>query len=420
MTTYNLDTYIDFSKLITDPQYATNNYLSVKKQKSVENVSETFSDSYLYLIQYMKYKLTPANNKELGMFRSVLIDGKQILAFSPPKSRPFETFEAENRDISNLRMMEFCEGTMINVFYNSLRGDWEVATRGNIGARCSFYKNCPKTFRTMFLEAMNDLDMEFAYFDKTKSYSFVMQHPDNRIVVPFKEKKLILTNIYSFNGFEVHEASASDVQKEAEKLKCSVPNALNKVVDVENKSMLEIQDLFTTINQDYRIVGAMFINPSTGDRTKIRNSTYEYVRHLKGNSPKLQFQYYNLRKLGKVKEYLHYYPESYTEFDKMRRQLHQWTSTLYRNYCSCYIKKKAILKDFPYQFRPHMFALHKIYLDTFRQEYGYISWDIVKNYANNLEPPRLMFAINYNSNKNKVEHHKVNVEKILTATQNSL
>ena len=42
---------------------------------------------------------------------------------------------------------------------------------------------------------------------------------------------------------------------------------------------------------DYKILGYVYYNKNNGYRMKIRNPNYETVRHLKGNTPKIQFQY---------------------------------------------------------------------------------------------------------------------------------
>ena len=413
-THYDLNQYADFTRVINDNKYALEKHLTVKKQKAVENSS----NNYLYLLQYIKKKLNYSNCASLGQFRSVITDGTKIIAFSPPKSVDFDLFKEKCGIFENINVSEFCEGTMVNLFYNVNRNDWELSTRGNIGARCHFYQYSPKTFRAMFLEAMNSLGMEFNLFDQTKSYSFVLQHPENRIVVPFKEKQLILTNIYSFEGFTVYQEEDGFVKKEALRFHCGYPRALHTIIKSPCDSFEAIADHLNTMAEDYRIVGAIFTDPKTGMRTKLRNPTYEYVRQLKGNSPKIQFQYYNLRKLGKVREFLYYYPEMRIKFSEFRKELHKWTNALLKNYTLCYIRKSAPLKEFPFPFRPHMFQLHQIYLDILRETRSYVSRNVVIDYVNNLESPRLMFAINYNYNKNQVKCHTADVEQVLTQESN--
>ena len=120
---------------------------------------------------------------------------------------------------------------------------------------------------------------------------------------------------------------------------------------------------------------------------------------MKGNSPKIQYQYLNLRQTNKVTEFLYYYPESRKEFGKLRKQLHGWTNQLYQNYINCYIKKQKPLKEFPYNFKIHMFNLHMLYIDELRGEKSFVSKKVVVDYVNNLPPPKLMYSLNYIYNK---------------------
>ena len=82
---------------------------------------------------------------------------------------------------------------------------------------------------------------------------------------------------------------------------------------------------------------------------------------LKGNTPKIQFHYYCLRKNGLVRDFLQFYPEYKDEFRQLRRDMHIFTDTLYQNYIQCYIKKEKV-KEYPYNFKIHMFNLHKFTL----------------------------------------------------------
>ena len=48
---------------------------------------------------------------------------------------------------------------------------------------------------------------------------------------------------------------------------------------------------YASMNTPYNILGVVLKNSLTGDRAKIRNPVYEQVRKLRGNQPKLQYQY---------------------------------------------------------------------------------------------------------------------------------
>ena len=141
------------------------------------------------------------------------------------------------------------------------------------------------------------------------------------------------------------------------------------------------------------------IDKKTGWRTKFRSKNYEKVKHLKGNSPKMQYHYYHLRQQGLVKSFLQYYPEYKKLFFDMRANLHDWSNQLYKNYRECFINKQKPLKNYPYNFKTHMYALHELYLYDLKSMGQYINKNEIIKYVNNLPPPRLMYAVNYNLRK---------------------
>ena len=368
----------------------------------------------LCLIKYTKSYLNIKNYTTLGLFRSVIIDPlrNEIVCFSPPKSIPFDNF-VKNNTLEHCNLTKFHEGTMINLFFNKYTSEWEIATRSNIGGNYKFYKDTKSTFRQMFLEAMINIGLEFSMLKKNYSYSFVLQHPGNRIVVPINTMKLILTNVYMFKDFKVYEIQSSffnTEQKEEGAALDLLGDVISPVEEISKEKYTDnihsdegwekIKEDYSRMDIEYTCVGIQIYNSHTGHRTKLRNPSYEHVKRLKGNNPKIQFQYYNLRKSGKVREFLQYYPEYKSEFSKLREELHSWTNQLWENYKECFVKKIRKLDSYPFQFRPHLYKLHQLYLNTLREIGYYISKDQVIKYINDLPSARLMFAVNYNYKKN--------------------
>ena len=157
------------------------------------------------------------------------------------------------------------------------------------------------------------------------------------------------------------------------------------------------------MNTSYDIMGVVIYNNLTGERMKIRNPVYEQVRCLRGNQPKLQYQYLSLRKEGKVADFLKFYPENKKEFTAFRDQIHLFTSTLFANYIACYVKKEKPLKEFADQYRTHMFNIHKIYMDDLREKKLFITNTTVITYVNNLHPSLLMYCLNFQMRKRNVD-----------------
>ena len=383
--TIHLDQYFDIASLPNCPENLQ--YKTVIREDTVK----------WYFLQYIKNNLCEANYKTTGLFRSVLTDGKKIYVYSPPKALPFSSVKDDN--YNDYILEELVEGTMINLFWNDYLNEWDIATKNSLGGKYSFYQDNKKTFRTMFLEAMNNQQIEFDHFNKNLCYSFVLQHPDNRVVIPFNTARIVLIGLYKIEGTNVTVL---------DKLQCKVPNmlfpkTLEQYTDYKGSSWQDLKDYFNQMNLDYRITGTNIYSPSTGLRSKLRNPTYEYVRRLKGNSPKIQFQYYSLRQVGKVGEFLKYYKEYRTTFSQLRNDLHQFTMQIWGNYKRCYVQKEKPLIEFPKKFRVHMFNLHQIYLNDLRELGHYISRQIVIKYVNSLEPAKLMYSMNYDLRHCKME-----------------
>ena len=190
MTTLSIDlsNHVNLSELPSVPKGL------FAKKISVTYDEESQEKTNWYFVQYIKHTLCYDTYKTHGLFRSVLTDGKTIQVFSPPKSLPFDLMKKENYD--DFQLEELVEGTMINLFWNNYLNDWELATKSSIGGKYSFYQDNKKTFRTMFLEALNHQHMELEDLNKNLCYSFILQHPENRIVIPFKHPRVVLAAMY--------------------------------------------------------------------------------------------------------------------------------------------------------------------------------------------------------------------------------
>ena len=381
---YKPNDYANLAKLVEDKLYADSKDILVKQF------------DHLFVLKYNKSKLTTENINSLGLFRSIIVNKNgEIISFAPPKSLDFDIFSQSN-NYEECFIQHFPEGTMINVFFDKHIDDWQISTRSTIGAKCNFNMDSNITYRYMFLDAMNHIGLEFEDLNKTCCYSFVLQHPKNRIVVPIKEPAIILTNRYKIENNEVFNNNSFNNPTKFNTLKMHNidDNNFKSSVKYTGNNWNDLITHFFSENLSYQFQGIMIWN-NKGQRTKIRNSNYEKIKHLKGNSPKLQYQYYHLRQNNAVGEFLKYYPEYRKEFSDFRRELHKWTSQLYQNYIKCFIKKEKPLGDFPYNFKTHMYKIHEIYLNDLKLEGKFVNKGVVIEYVNTLPPPRLMYSVNH-------------------------
>jgi hypothetical protein len=400
---YKLFDIKGFNDIIANDDKSILNILKLNK------VSCKTSNNSYKVIRYDKNYLNIDLISSYGLCRSVIINrNNKVIGFAPPKSIKSEDFITKySENTGGIVAEEFVEGTMINVFWDEsigLTGGWEIATRNTVGATSSFFKTASaKTFRTMFLEALNYTNLVLDNLNKEFCYSFVLQHPENRIVVPFKQIQLYLVAIYSIYN-ETNNTYVNVFDSQLYKEFFNSMNTHIKFPEIYNfNKYSDLIQKYASMNTPYNVVGVVLHNKLTGERTKIRNPIYEQVRNLRGNQPKLQYQYLCLRKDGKVSDFFKYYPENKKEFSTFRDQVHLFTNTLFTNYVSCYIKKEKPLIEFSEQFRTHMFNIHKKYLDELREQKQFITNNVVIQYVNELHPSLLMHCLNFQMRKRNVD-----------------
>ena len=379
MPTYDLQSAFDTTQLLT-PEYAKNMHF-IQKEKDG-----------LYILRYIKDYIRNDNIATLGLLRSVITNGNKIICFSPPKSIRLPEFIKEYAPTDSI-VENYIEGTMINCYY--YENKWNFSTRGSIDGTNKFYHDSTLTFQAMFLEALELSPINLSDFDPQYCYSFVLQHPANRIVVPFTQPFIVLIAIFKCDGWKV-EDKTNELWSHLHQQ--NFPLAYKYFF----KTWSEIENNFASQATDYKIPGVM-IKHANGTRSKFRNPVYEKVRILKGNSPKLQYQYYILYAQNAVNEYLKYYPENKDEFWEFRKELVNWTNQLSRLYHEHHVKGLISKESIPYQFRPHVWSLHQHYLNNLKPQGKYITRQYVIDYITNLEPARLMFAINYPTRKKIIE-----------------
>lgn len=431
-----------FYRLTDTPEFV--NTLTNQSNQDLEANNDNKLNTITYSTKLnQKYRIVrynkPSLSKDLipsyGIFRSVIINSlNNVVCFAPPKSFHADKFmemypifsqeneivakegeakegEIESKERKHIIAQEFIEGTMINVFFDPAAASWQIATRSTVGANMSFFQGPgSKTFNEMFQEACTDNGLFINTLNPMYCYSFVLQHPGNRIVVPFSKPQLYLIEVYNIQhnldgSIGVYPQPLSLVKQYG----CWGLTTIRFPEVYEFSTYTELINKFASPNTPYNIMGIIIKNIVTNERCKIRNPIYEEVRQLRGNQSKLQYQYLTLRKEGKIPEFLKFYPETKDQLSKFRDQIHMFTNTLHQNYIACYIKKEKPLKEFPEQYKTHMFKLHEHYLTKLREQKGSVTNTVVINYVNNLAPSLLMYCLNHNFRKRNVDTVKADL-----------
>lgn len=256
--------------------------------------------------------------------RSTIYKGDTLVCMSPGKSVPLD----ETIPIQEYIVEDFVEGIMINVFYDE---EWKIATKSNIGANCTF--DSPRTFAELFEDCKQAMGLTYDQLNKNLCYSFVMQHPEHRIVTPVTKPSLVC--VAMFHG---EQERLSDIYPPKRHWFFSWEEAKNA-------------------SQHGLCKGLVF--KRNGLRSKIRNKMHHSVEQLKQNVPFLQ-RYVLLRNKPMLKEYLFYFPEEKIKVDEVETKIQNKTQLLYNTYRNCFMFKKEKAKDHP--MKSALYDLHTIYL----------------------------------------------------------
>lgn len=416
-TVYDMSTILDMNR-INDDEYLNSMHIDTVRPKSSKYI----------ILKYKKESLKQENDvkkkQSIGFIRSVIYDteNKRIVSNSPGKSLNIDAIEDKDKCSPILpdtyRIEEYVEGTMINVFWNDMgtTGKWTRSTRSVLGAKTAFYNNTynhsiqggtkptfhKSTFSDMFDDCLNASNFSLDRLDKNYSYSFLIQHPINKIVNQVHSPKLYLCAMYHSDGCKVFEKplykyNSNGSGIEFNPLVIKIFRHSSVCIPYADVSVTNMNDAilkYANADKTHFSIQGIFIK--SGHKTyKIRNPNNKYVRELRGNQSKIQYHFYELRKEDRIREFLTFFPEYSNMFNNMDSEINLFAQTLYYMYHMCYRFKTKELTELPYEFRNHVWQLHRYYLENLRPHRQGIHFNHVMKHLSVLEPAQLMFSINF-------------------------
>jgi hypothetical protein len=451
----SLTTEIKFSSDISLEKIWNKTYDQEKYKLNFKNID--YKEEKYVMVNYIKKHLNYTNENELKNIRSLIFDDTgKLLCFAPQKSIKTHLL-SKLEDLSyikNTRVEPLIEGTMINVFYDKRNDSWIFCTKGNIGASQSFFRVGVKgiSFLDMFYECCKKQNINIEDLPKDYCYSFVIQHVDNRLVSRFNTNNIILIRMYeitqknginhvnvintymennSQDGHYTHRdivinrlskfSNSSIIKqiciqnyKEDKQIILNCVNILETPMTSVFNNCKNIDDYIRssiTVYNNHGIfwmshIGINIVYNETDDRERYRHQVYQDVRLLRGNQPKLEYHYLDLRRQNKINMFLTYYPEYRKEFNEYQNKVHTFTENLYKNYVSCYIKKTKPLIEYPKEYRTHMFNLHDQY-KKIRDHGEYIRMKNVIEYFNSLKSDIILYSLNFSKRQPKVQNESI-------------
>ena len=401
MTTYTITEQNSVFSDLLFKLFSNDDVRTTKKDPfQVKKVSVSSTD--YKLVTYNEFKVTHSSISDLGILRSVLFTkDNKMKCFSPPKSHHIDMFQGLYPEIKNVSVEEFIDGTMINVFWDEARDTWEIMTRKNIGANNSYYrynKNIKqRSFNKLFFETFDKSKLEWDKLDKSCVYSFVMRHPENRIIAYVNEPELYLVEAYhitsTINTDDIKQSKYEIFVVPRDYLQSSSTFTNSDVKFPKTFTFDSYSSLFSSAEEHSPngniIKGYILRDNEKNIRSKVVTDEYTYVKDMKANIPDMRFLYLTLRNQRMINKYLHYFPEHENMFAHYYTFLQDYTHCLYSFYCDCYIKKNKPLKEYTSNFRTHMYKLHGIFMDNCRPQGRSLTLNDVMTYVNTMDVPLL-------------------------------
>lgn len=352
-----------------------------------------FPEKRLALIRYEK-GVSNMSLTHSRWFRSVIwqMDKHLPVSLSPPKSTasPFPYSTKEEADSNGCVWSEFLDGFMINCF--RIKGDptTYIASRSKLDASGTFYSS--KSFRQLFMEAflgkeglaLESLEAEFqteatkwlacGEEDESVSYSFLVQHHENRIVSPIERSRVVLIQKHILNstGLTVYDQFTTfrDRSNGLEEFHVSNHVTHSSYLHALQSSPSQTIESWTRQVMEERpwAFQGLVCKDREGNRWRFRSDKYLTVKTLRGNCPSSLERFAQLYTQNLVHKYLEFYPEDSMEFSLNTLAINQVIQILFVNYINLHVAKSITIDSIDKMYLPHLYNLHGIYLTQLKSK----------------------------------------------------
>jgi hypothetical protein len=235
---------------------------------------------------------------------------------------------------------------MVNQFYDGTA--WRLATHTNLGANRGFYGR--RSFAELFLETQAALGIKESDLDPTVAYSWVLQHPEERVISPIP---------YAIPRLYLVQASSFDLAGVQTFLDLTVAGALKPRV-FEEATLEDVVERVSSLGrQQKHAFAGVSIRDSTGTRYKLRANEYELARHLRGNQAKHVYTWMHHWSNGNLFKYLEYFPEEKAEAELLVERYKTETQEIHKLYLQIYRDRAFPLGQAPHKYRKLLFEIHQ-------------------------------------------------------------
>ena len=357
-------------------------YLTSDAGGSLRVYDRSTPENPFALVRYVKGK-SDLSKAHVRLFRSVVWD---TLENRPVSVTPFKSVDGEglpataDSTTDGYTVERFLDGVMIGGFWDRYSNQWRIHTRSTLDAESRYYSQ-DKTFRQMFDQVL-DLTKEKDTLDKSCSYTWVLQHPENRVVVPVSKAMAQLVQKVKIND---DSSTTYDVES-AQSLRLLTP--VNTWVDVHAR----LSDLN---NQFRHSCQGLVVRNAEGQRWKIRTPEYNRVRQMRGNTARRDYLWLSMWRSGEMRDYMTLFPEEKFMANTLVERWKRLTSDVFHFYTDVFKARSMQKTSIPPKYRPFIYGLHALFHETLKPAGKVVVWKTVVEYMNARDVPQMLFALNW-------------------------
>lgn len=318
-------------------------------------------DNELYMITYDR-NISNMNNSVVKQCRGIILEkeSNKIVCYTFNKSLD----DGSQLDWDTTKIERSVDGTQIRLFYYN--NEWKFATTRCINAdRAKWFS------KQSFYEMYKDCgEVDYDKLNKNYCYSFVICHPNNRIVVNYSTPKLV-------------HVLTRDLQT-LEEVECDI--GIEKPQQFTNFNTLE--DVINDCNTNDSFEEGYMLCDKNSNRLKVKNANYMKIKDLRGNTNNMFYRYLQLRYDGLIEAYLSFYPEFKGKFMLYELDIYNLAKEIQRQYMNRRVHNVEVI--IPQHFKTMIYKLHGTYLETREKT----TVHKVMEELNKLHPSQICFMYN--------------------------
>ena len=258
-------------------------------------------------------------NQEVCDSRGLILekDTWKVMSLSFRKFFNNEESFASKIDWGSAVVLEKCDGTMIQLYWDWVQKQWCVGTTGTAEGEGEVNNKPDTSFAKLFWDTFEKYNVDKKLLNPERVYVFELMTPYNLVVAPHKESKLAL--LACRNIIDLTEHSYSSLVRYGEALGLPVVKAFD--LNVNNAGQLKKNfENMPYYDEGYVVLDGNF------NRVKLKNPAYVAAHHLKAKTGHHHIM--GVVKSNEVEEFGATFPERREELFDLKKKFDYLIFTL--------------------------------------------------------------------------------------------